>query len=57
MCTTREQWDKIFGGEKTYATIFRFDLAPERDPVPLHEMALVERFSTIIHALVNLPQG
>lgn len=57
MRTTREQWEKIFGGTRTYATIFRFDLAPERDAVPLHEMALVERFSTIIQAMVNLPQG
>lgn len=57
MCTTREQWEKIFSGAKTYATIFRFDLAPVRDVVPLHEMSLVERFSTILHALVNLPQG
>jgi hypothetical protein len=57
MCTTRQQWEDIFGGARTYATIFRFDLAPERDVVPLQEMALVERFSTIIHALVNLPRG
>lgn len=57
MRTTRAQWEKIFAGERTYATIFRFDLSPERDVVPLQEMALVERFSTIIHALVNLPQG
>lgn len=57
MCTTREQWEKIFSGAKTYATIFRFDLAPLRDAVPLQEMALVERFSTVLHALVNLPQG
>lgn len=57
MRTTREQWEKIFDGTRTYATIFRFDLAPERDTVPLQEMALVERFSTIIQALVNLPRG
>ena len=57
LCTTRAQWEQIFAGTRTYATIFRFDLAPQRDVVPLQEMALVERFSTIIHALVNLPQG
>ncbi len=57
LTTTREQWRRIFAGEKTYATIFRFELEPERDAVPLHEMALVERFATVLHALVLLPLG
>lgn len=57
MCTTYDQWKKIFKGQKTYATIFRFELHPQRDSVPLQQMALVERFSTVMQALVNLPQG
>ena len=54
LCTTREQWQKILAGEKTYATIFRFELEPERDPVPLNEQPLVERFCTIMQAMTSL---
>ncbi len=57
MRTTGEQWGKIFSGAKPYAAIFRFELAPVRDPVNLREMALVERFSSVLQALVSLPIG
>jgi len=57
LATTAAQWRKILSGQKTYATIFRFELEPERDPVPLHQMALVERFATVVQALVLLPLG
>jgi hypothetical protein len=57
MRTTREQWEKIFAGSKTYATIFRFELEPERDVVYLNEMSLVERFSSVLQALVSLNMG
>ena len=55
LCTTSEQWTKIFAGKKTYATIFRFEFEPKRDLVPINEMALTERFSTILQAMVSLP--
>jgi hypothetical protein len=55
--TTHEQWEKIFAGSKTYATIFRFELEPERDVVYLKEMSLVERFSSVLQALVSLNMG
>ncbi len=54
LSTTREQWEKIFAGSKTYATIFRFELAPVRDVVYLNESPLIERFCTVLQALVLL---
>jgi len=54
MCTTRDEWHKILTGRKTYAAIFRFDLEPQRDVVPLKDMALVERFSSVMQAMVLL---
>jgi hypothetical protein len=35
-------------GERTYATIFRFDLAPQRDVVPLHEIKDVKEFTRLL---------
>jgi hypothetical protein len=55
MRTTGEQWGKIFAGEKAYAAIFRFELDPQRDAVPLNQIPLVERFSSIMQAIVLLP--
>lgn len=57
MVTTRDQWTKILTGKKTYATIFRFELDPVRAVVPLKDMALVERFSSVMQAMVLLPLG
>ncbi len=57
LVTTREQWGKILTGKKTYATIFRFELDPVREAVPLKDMALVERFSSVMQAMVLLPLG
>ena len=57
MVTTRQQWAKILTGKKTYATIFRFELDPVREVVPLKDMALVERFSSVMQAMVLLPLG
>ena len=57
LVTTREQWEKILTGKKTYATVFRFELDPVRDVVALKDMALVERFSSVMQAMVLLPLG
>ncbi len=54
LTTTVEQWEKIFAGSKTYATIFRFELEPVRDVVYLNESPLIERFCTVLQALVLL---
>jgi len=54
LATTREQWEKIFSGSKTYATIFRFELEPVRRVVYLNESPLVERFCTVLQALLLL---
>ena len=55
MRTTGEQWKKIFAGEKPYAAIFRFELDPQRADIPLNQVPLVERFSSIMQAIVSLP--
>ena len=55
MRTTGEQWKKIFAGEKPYAAIFRFELDPRRADIPLNQVPLVERFSSIMQAIVSLP--
>jgi len=55
MRTTGEQWRKIFAGEKPYAAIFRFELDPQRAEIPLNQIPLVERFSSIMQAIVCLP--
>ncbi len=57
LVTTPEQWEKILTGKKTYATIFRFELDPVREVVPLKDMSLVERFSSVMQAMVLLPLG
>jgi hypothetical protein len=57
LATTRDQWEKILTGKKTYATIFRFELDPVRAVVPLKDMSLVERFSSVMQAMVLLPLG
>jgi len=57
MCTTREQWQRILAGEKPFCAIFRGELEPVRSPVKLNELAVVERFSTVLQAMVNLPQA
>jgi hypothetical protein len=57
LVTTRDQWEKILTGKKTYATVFRFELDPVRAVVPLKDMALVERFSSVMQAMVLLPLG
>lgn len=54
LTTTREQWKKIFDGSKTYATIFRFELEPLRDVVYINEAPLIERFCTVMQAIVLL---
>lgn len=54
MCTTGEQWRKILGGQKTFCAIFRFELRPVRGPVPLKDLPLVERFSSVMQAMVLL---
>lgn len=56
MCTTREQWQRILAGEKPFCAIFRGELEPVRSPVKLNELAVVERFSTVLQAMVNLPR-
>jgi hypothetical protein len=55
MRTTGEQWRKILAGEKPYAAIFRFELDPQRAEIPLNQVPLVERFSSIMQAIVSLP--
>ncbi len=57
MSTTLEQWQKILKGEKPFCAVFRMEPEPERDPVRLDQLAVVERFSTVLQAMVNLPQG
>lgn len=57
MCTTREQWRHILDGEKPFCAIFRMELEPQRDPVRLDQLAVVERFSTVLQAMVNLPRA
>jgi hypothetical protein len=57
MRTTGAEWHKILTGLKTYATIFRFELEPLRDAVPLKDMSLVERFSSVMQAMVLLKLG
>ncbi len=56
MCTTLEQWKRILDGEKPFCAIFRMELEPRRDPVRLDQLAVVERFSTVLQAMVNLPR-
>ncbi len=55
MRTTGEQWNKIFTGQKPYAAIFRFELEPQRSQIPLNQIPLIERFSSIMQAIVSLP--
>lgn len=57
MRTTLEQWRLILEGQKPFCAIFRMELDPERDPVRLDQLPVVERFSTVLQAMVNLPQG
>jgi hypothetical protein len=54
MCTTGEQWQKILAGQKTFCAIFRFELRPVRSLVPLKDLSLVERFSSVMQAMVLL---
>ncbi len=56
MCTTLEQWRRILNGEKPFCAIFRMDPEPRRETVRLDQLALVERFSTVLQAMVNLPR-
>lgn len=57
MCTTSEQWRYILEGEKPFCAIFRMELEPKRDPVRLDQLAVVERFSNVLQATVNLPEA
>ncbi|MBC7254439.1 MAG: hypothetical protein H5T72_10795 [Actinobacteria bacterium] len=41
MRTTLEEWRRVFQGEGTFCAIFRMEPEPCRDPVRLHQLAVV----------------